>query len=224
MSHGSVPITVFDFYRDMKEKQQKTLEVVDIIVDRCYQRIRRAMQVRAYEIFFEIPEFVYGYPCYELRYVMAHVISKLRKNGYAVEYKHPNTIRVSWKISDLVKNRGFDAIRESQVKALHANTLQLTTPTPITLTQAGLSNLHVFAAQPIKERPAYLERHENILTALERGQRLQDTLTPISTSSTSAAATATTAATTAISQAPPFQIKKATVTRYKPTGKVVLHI
>ena len=46
--------------------------------------------------FYIIPKFIYGIPLYNLEECLNYIVSHLNKNGFMVNYTHPNLLLISW--------------------------------------------------------------------------------------------------------------------------------
>ena len=45
---------------------------------------------------YEIPLFLLGYPTYEIPECSEYIIKKLKKNGFNVNFLHPNILLINW--------------------------------------------------------------------------------------------------------------------------------
>ena len=88
-----------DDIRDMHTKrrlfQQKG---IDAVVERCYTKIKNVVRTKTLlsSCVFEIPEFIFGYPIYDLTECIIFTKRHLEGNGYKVSYFFPRLLVVSW--------------------------------------------------------------------------------------------------------------------------------
>ena len=87
---------------ELYEKQQKRdlrqLSIFNKILNRIHKRIRVTgrSKLKEQHIWFTIPEYIFGEPCYDKAECIAYIIAKLEENKFHIRYDHPNTIFVSW--------------------------------------------------------------------------------------------------------------------------------
>jgi hypothetical protein len=71
---------------------------IDAVVERCYNKIKNVLKTKARvsSCVLEVPEFVIGYPIYELGECIVFVKRHMEGNGYKVTYLFPRLLIVSW--------------------------------------------------------------------------------------------------------------------------------
>jgi len=102
-----------DVLKTMTRKNEMRRECFDKIVDMCVKKIVRGAALNMTQCFFEVPEFVLGFPLYDINECILYVIKGLQGAGYVVKYFFPRVIHVSWASSE-VESRKF----ASQISAL----------------------------------------------------------------------------------------------------------
>lgn len=77
-------------------KVRNKLEIFNKILGRCYHRIDIASDANQTFCFFPIPEYIYGFPIYNIKACAAFLIKKLIANGFHVKFFKPNVLYVYW--------------------------------------------------------------------------------------------------------------------------------
>jgi hypothetical protein len=87
-----------DIVAAQTKRQNKRSESFDQILDKCYKTIKRSVEVlrNNNNCFVEIPEFLIGYPLYDLNECIQFVVQKLTVNGFYVKYFFPRVLFISW--------------------------------------------------------------------------------------------------------------------------------
>ena len=86
---------ISDMYHRKRTFAQKG---IDAVLERCYTKIRLAVRSRSTSssCVFEIPEFLFGYPMYDLTECVLYVKRHLETNAFKVSYFFPRLLVVSW--------------------------------------------------------------------------------------------------------------------------------
>ena len=91
-------LTAADIMKQQSMRQNRRREAFDNILENCYKRIQKCVHVlrNVESCFFEVPEFVIGYPLYELNECIQYCINILTSKGFAVKYIFPRILMISW--------------------------------------------------------------------------------------------------------------------------------
>ena len=91
-------VNLDDLYEYQKQKSLEDLALYNKVLSRIHAKIRTASRQRHCDktCWYVIPETLIGVPRYDVREGTAYVIDKLRSNGFAVRYTHPNLLLVGW--------------------------------------------------------------------------------------------------------------------------------
>lgn len=92
-------LSASDILKQQQKKQTKRQEAFDFILEQCYKKIQKCIQVtrNVFECFFEIPEFLIGYPLYDLNECTSYCHALLTSKGFQVQYIFPRVLFISWK-------------------------------------------------------------------------------------------------------------------------------
>lgn len=85
-----------DVIKTMTRKNDLRRECFDKITDMCVKKIVRSAAMNMTQCFFEVPEFVLGFPLYDINECILHVVKGLQGAGYVIKYFFPRVIHVSW--------------------------------------------------------------------------------------------------------------------------------
>jgi hypothetical protein len=90
-------INMFELTKIHKRFQQNKIKVYDEILGDCQKKIYNVVKTNDLsECFFTIPMYKFGLPKFNRNACLAHVLIKLRKNGFDAKFVPQNSIHVSW--------------------------------------------------------------------------------------------------------------------------------
>jgi hypothetical protein len=91
-------INIDDLYEKKQKKDLKQLSIFNKILQRIHKRITTTAKLKAQEkhIWFVVPEYIFGEPCYDKGDCMGYLVSKLEDNGFHVRYVYPSNLFISW--------------------------------------------------------------------------------------------------------------------------------
>lgn len=113
-------LNIDDLYEKKKNHDLGKLTLFNKILNRIHVRIKTTSRQNINEQFcwFVVPEIIIGVPRYDNASCIAYLLDKLKKNGFNVNYIHPNTIFISWKhwvpsyVRDEIKNKTGIVVNE----------------------------------------------------------------------------------------------------------------
>jgi hypothetical protein len=104
-------ITVSEIYQIQKEAKQDKSKYYNVILEKCYNKIRHAIKYKKWHMYYDVPKMVVGLPLFNQNHATAYIMVHLKKAGYVIMIvpKMPNRIYISWepkyvKIFDTLKN------------------------------------------------------------------------------------------------------------------------
>ena len=77
-------LNINDLYETMYEKNNKRLENFDNILKQIHQRIVSQAKLEQTHCFFQVPEFIFGVPLYNIHDLRKYLINSLEKNGFKI--------------------------------------------------------------------------------------------------------------------------------------------
>uniref|UniRef100_A0A6C0D8R2 Uncharacterized protein n=1 Tax=viral metagenome TaxID=1070528 RepID=A0A6C0D8R2_9ZZZZ len=85
-----------DLINNQKERDKIKFKTFEKIFNSIEKKITLASASNFYYVWYEIPEFIIGFPLYNLKECTQFVIKKLKKNGFKIEEFEPNIILIEW--------------------------------------------------------------------------------------------------------------------------------
>ena len=91
-------ININELFTDQKQKEKHKEEIYDNVLKNCHNKIRRSVKLSPYNncCFYIIPKFIYGVPLYNIDKCINYLVVHLTKNGFQINYTHPNLLLISW--------------------------------------------------------------------------------------------------------------------------------
>ena len=92
-------INLDELYKESKYRQEKRTEVYGKVLARVHKKIKACSRQKFNNCFccYVVPEFILGFPRYDIATCTAFLIDKLQANGFNIKYTHPNLLFISWK-------------------------------------------------------------------------------------------------------------------------------
>ncbi len=87
-----------EIHQQMKQKVQNKIEVYNIILDRCYKKIRESIKKNYTYCVFQVPDFIYGRPLYDSVHCTQYIHRKLIECSYKINFVNQTTIIVQWTV------------------------------------------------------------------------------------------------------------------------------
>lgn len=85
-----------DLINQQKERDKIKFITFNKIFSNIEKKIIKASSTNFYYIWFEVPQYLIGYPQYNFNVCFEYIINKLNKNGFTTEMYEPNIMLVSW--------------------------------------------------------------------------------------------------------------------------------
>jgi hypothetical protein len=98
ISDFSEKINLDELYEKKKQYDLHKLELYNKILNRIHVKIKTISKQKIDEQFcwFVVPEVIIGVPKYDQGDCIGYIVQKLKDNGFAVKYYHPNTLFICW--------------------------------------------------------------------------------------------------------------------------------
>lgn len=94
-------LNILELHRTINEKKSLKNEVFEKLLSRCHRRIEMMAENQKVKCFFEVPEFVVGYPLYDVTKCIEYMLDALKKNGFLVKYYFPKILYISWDLDEI---------------------------------------------------------------------------------------------------------------------------
>jgi hypothetical protein len=79
-----------------KEREKKKFITFEKVFSNIEKKIVKASASNFYYIWYEIPQYIIGFPLYSYVECIEYIIEKLKKNGFKIEKFEPNILLISW--------------------------------------------------------------------------------------------------------------------------------
>jgi hypothetical protein len=95
----SEKLNIDELYERKRQYDLNQLALYNKLLNRIHVRIKTTARQKTDEQFcwYVVPEIMIGVPKYNQGACIAYLVDKLKENGFAVNYIHPNTLMISWK-------------------------------------------------------------------------------------------------------------------------------
>lgn len=99
ISDFSEKINIDDLYEKKKQYDLSKLALYNKLLNRIHVKIKTTARQKLDEQFcwYIVPEIMIGVPKYDQGACIAYIMDKLKENGFAVRYIHPNLLFICWK-------------------------------------------------------------------------------------------------------------------------------
>ena len=98
-------LNINELYDSINTKNFKRLKKFDDILLQIHRRIKYHAELEQTFCLYNIPEFIFGIPLYNVNDLKNYIMNTLKKNGFKILYFHPNTIFISWDVENKIQNK-----------------------------------------------------------------------------------------------------------------------
>ena len=88
--------SVNEIHKKQKEKEKSRLKIYEIISSRCFKKIKETSNNEETYCFFRLPEYIPGYPIYNMTECIMYLIDLLHEKGFKARYCDKFMIFISW--------------------------------------------------------------------------------------------------------------------------------
>lgn len=96
--------SIKNVYKSIELKNNKKKEIFKVIVNKCSKFIEKNVNINNLSCFYQVPEFLIGYPIYSLEESISYVKKELTDSGFIVVYFFPNVLYISWNPLEVGQN------------------------------------------------------------------------------------------------------------------------
>ena len=115
-NNQSYSLNIIDIQRKQMEKRKKRLFIYNKILENTYKRIKNAVDKDETFCLYQCPEYITGYPIYNLTECVLHILKHLKEKGFNCRYVHPFVIFVSWNYNPLMIEDEKPVIEKKEIK------------------------------------------------------------------------------------------------------------
>lgn len=98
-------LNINQLYDSINNKNFKRMKKFDDILLQIHRRIKYHADLEQTFCLYNIPEFIFGVPLYNVNDLKKYIMDTLKKNGFKILYFHPNTVFISWDVECEIKNK-----------------------------------------------------------------------------------------------------------------------
>lgn len=94
-------LNILDLHRSMNERKLKRTACFEKVLENCHKKIKASAANNKYKIYYEVPDYMMGYPLYDLNECIKFVVDSLNRNGFLAVYYFPRYVYVSWDFEEI---------------------------------------------------------------------------------------------------------------------------
>lgn len=98
-------LNIMQLHQLIKERRQKKTEAFEKVMSICEKRITAAAEEQKMKTFIIVPEFIVGYPIFNMNECLEYIIQNFKKNGFLVKYYFPKMLYVSWDFDEIKEDK-----------------------------------------------------------------------------------------------------------------------
>jgi len=92
-------LNINNLYETSYQKNIQRLENFDNILKKIHNRIKYNAKLEKTHCFYQIPEFIFGVPLYNIDDLKQYIVNSLKKDGFNLIYIDPNWLFITWEIN-----------------------------------------------------------------------------------------------------------------------------
>jgi hypothetical protein len=130
-------LNIHELHRKIHQKNEKKSVCYEKVLEICHKRIISSTEREKTSCLFEFPEYILGYPLFDLNACMEYCKKQLCSNGFLIEYYFPNRFYISWDFEEIKRHKAEQrrqtpliAILPNTKTVLHSNQLTQYIPNP----------------------------------------------------------------------------------------------
>ena len=98
-------LNINNLYETSYKKNIQRLENFDNILKKIHNRIKYNAKIEKTFCFYQIPEFIFGVPLYNIDDLKQYIMNSLQKDGFKMIYMDPNWLFITWEINKPETNK-----------------------------------------------------------------------------------------------------------------------
>ena len=88
--------SIYEIHKKQREKEIRKIKLYKKILNRCFYKIRLAVEKDQLYCFYQLPEYISGSPLYNMTDCLFFIINELSKKGFNCKYCHPLQVYITW--------------------------------------------------------------------------------------------------------------------------------
>lgn len=98
-------LNIMELHRKINQRNEKKSVCYEKVLEICQKRILLQSERDKTSCFFEFPEYLPGYPLFDLNACIKYCEKQLVANGFLVRYFFPNKFYISWDFDEIKKHK-----------------------------------------------------------------------------------------------------------------------
>lgn len=98
-------LNILELHRKINERNEKKSLCYEKVLEICNKRILAQTERDKTSCLFEFPEYVIGYPLFDLNMCIKYCEKHLIANGFLVKYLFPNKFYISWDFDEIKRHK-----------------------------------------------------------------------------------------------------------------------
>ena len=90
--------SVTEIHKRQKEREKNRIKIYEAITSRCFKKIKEVSLNEGTFCFYILPEYIPGYPIYNMTECVVFLLNVLKEKGFNSRYCDNLTIYISWNI------------------------------------------------------------------------------------------------------------------------------
>lgn len=177
-TNNSNRLNILELHRKMNQRNEKKSVCYEKILEICHKRIVTQCERDKTTCLFEFPEYVVGYPLFDLNACIKYCEKALIASGFLVKYYFPNKFYISWDFDEIKKHKEEQRKKTPLVAVLPQSQPQQSN------TQAIVASpqMHIQQAQPMQQpmQMQQMQQMQQMPHAVPQVQQMQQPNTPVS--------------------------------------------
>ncbi len=98
-------LNILELHRKLNKRNEKKSICYEKVLEICQKRILSQTDRDKMSCIFEFPEYIIGYPLFDLNECIKYCEKQLISNGFLVQYYFPNKFYISWDFDEIKKQK-----------------------------------------------------------------------------------------------------------------------
>ena len=118
-------IKIYNLYKNINELKKKKNTSYNEVLIIIHERIKKSSLKERYKLIYEVPEYIFGVPSYNLNKCLAYLMKELRTNGFLVKYYFPKILYISWDPVEITNYKQEKKLYERKFKDLNKDVMRI---------------------------------------------------------------------------------------------------
>ena len=90
--------SVQEIHKQQRDKERKRLKIYEMITSQCFKKIKETSLTDESFLFFQLPEYIPGYPIYNMTECVMFLLNALHEKGFHARYVDNFIVFISWNL------------------------------------------------------------------------------------------------------------------------------